>query len=263
MPIITSVPPPLRRSRSRRGLMGRRLHVLLAITLAACGTGIGCRGGMEARPSSPGEVFPGQVIPTEKIKVSLPRYVIEPPDILLVDVIRAIPRGPYRIQPLDGLAVICPQAYRDEPIAAVYGVSPEGRVNLGINYGTVMVADLTLEEAQEAIRKHLATILEKPKVTASLAQSGGVQQIGGEHLVGQDGTIGLGTYGSVYVTGLTIEQAKGAIEQHLSRFLVKPEVSIDVFSYNSKYYYVITDGAGYGEQIYRLPTTGNETVDRK
>ena len=30
--------------------------------------------------------------------------------------------------------------------------------------------------------------------------------------------------------------------------------------YNSKVYYVIFDGGGYGQQLYRLPVTGNETV---
>jgi protein involved in polysaccharide export with SLBB domain len=33
-----------------------------------------------------------------------------------------------------------------------------------------------------------------------------------------------------------------------------------VSGYNSKVYYVITDGGGYGEQVIRLPITGNETV---
>ena len=37
-------------------------------------------------------------------------------------------------------------------------------------------------------------------------------------------------------------------------------MAVDVFSYNSKVYYVITEGAGYGDNIVRLPVTGNETV---
>jgi polysaccharide biosynthesis/export protein len=35
---------------------------------------------------------------------------------------------------------------------------------------------------------------------------------------------------------------------------------VDVFAFNSKWYYVITDFAGSGEQVVRLPATGNETV---
>ena len=50
------------------------------------------------------------------------------------------------------------------------------------------------------------------------------------------------------------------VEKHLSQYLQDPQVSVDVFAYNSKVYYVIFDGAGYGVQVFRLPITGNETV---
>jgi polysaccharide biosynthesis/export protein len=42
--------------------------------------------------------------------------------------------------------------------------------------------------------------------------------------------------------------------------LQDPEVSVEVFAYNSKNYYVITQGAGLGDGVTRLPITGNETV---
>jgi polysaccharide export outer membrane protein len=87
------------------------------------------------------------------------------------------------------------------------------------------------------------------------------QPIGGEHLVRPDGTVGLGTYGSVPVAGLTLDQAREAITAHLLQFLQAPlKVNVDVFAYNSKVYYIIMDGAGYGDQVVRLPATGNETV---
>ena len=34
-------------------------------------------------------------------KVSMPPYVVEPPDVLLVDTIRVVPRPPYHVEPLD------------------------------------------------------------------------------------------------------------------------------------------------------------------
>src|SRR5262249_37650136 len=37
-------------------------------------------------------------------------------------------------------------------------------------------------------------------------------------------------------------------------------VIVDVLAYNSKTYYVITDGAGFGEQIFSFPLLGGETV---
>ena len=87
-----------------------------------------------------------------------------------------------------------------------------------------------------------------------------MQLIRGEHLVRPDGTVGLGLYGQVYVAGLTLEQAKAAVEAQLSKYLYRPEVSLDVAAYNSKLYYVISDGAGSGESVLPLPSTGNETV---
>src|SRR5262249_56263464 len=38
------------------------------------------------------------------------------------------------------------------------------------------------------------------------------------------------------------------------------DVNVDVIAFNSKVYYVITDGGGFGEQVRRFPVTGSETV---
>ena len=38
------------------------------------------------------------------------------------------------------------------------------------------------------------------------------------------------------------------------------EVSVEVAGYNSKVYYIVTQGAGFGDGVYRFPLTGNETV---
>jgi polysaccharide export outer membrane protein len=123
----------------------------------------------------------GGGIPQELAKISLPPYVIEPPDILLIE---------------------STQGLRDQPIR-------------------------------------------------------------GQHLVRPDGTISLGIYGSVYVAGLTLDQAQEVIAQLVAnrvRDFDARNLSVDVLAYNSKVYYVITDGGGFGEQVYRFPITGNETV---
>ena len=57
-----------------------------------------------------------------------------------------------------------------------------------------------------------------------------------------------------------MSEAREAVEKHLTEYLDEPEVSVDVFAYNSKVYYVITEGAGLGDQVQRVPITGNETV---
>ncbi len=218
-----------------------------------CVFGAGCCGCPPA-PCAPPDT------PRELAKAALPPYVIEPPDILLIDAVRVVPLPPYKIEPLDALLIQATNTLPNEPINGVYSIEPDGRVNLGLSYGSVQVSGQTLEAARDAIEKQLAVTLKMPRVFVALAQSRAQQQIRGEHLVRPDGTVGLGIYGSVSVAGMTLDQARAEIEAHLSRFLQNPEVSVDVFAYNSKVYYIIFDGAGYGEQVYRLPITGNETV---
>ncbi|HEY7426752.1 MAG TPA: polysaccharide biosynthesis/export family protein [Gemmataceae bacterium] len=199
-------------------------------------------------------------IPRELRMTSLPTYVIEPPDILIIRATNIVPKPPYRIQPLDSLYIQASQTLPDLPISGAFGIEPDGRVNLGIAYGTVRVAGMTIEEAQEAIQAHLLKTLTQTRVQVSLAQSRGLQQILGDHLVRMDGTIGLGVYGSVYVTGMTMEQARRAIEAHLGQTLLEPEISLDVYAYNSKWYYIVMDRAGFGQTVVRLPITGRDTV---
>ena len=71
------------------------------------------------------------------------------------------------------------------------------------------------------------------------------------------------------VAGLTLDQAAAAIKAHLhqqdelKRLGTKLEsltVIVDVLAYNSKRYYVIFDGGGFGEQVFPFPITGSETV---
>jgi polysaccharide export outer membrane protein len=89
------------------------------------------------------------------------------------------------------------------------------------------------------------------------------QRIRGQHLVRPDGTVNLGIYGSTLVGGLTIDQAKEVIGRQLAvriKDFDLRNLNVDVLAYNSKFYYVVTDGGGYGEQVFRLPVTGSETV---
>jgi RNA polymerase sigma factor (sigma-70 family) len=94
------------------------------------------------------------------------------------------------------------------------------------------------------------------------------QQVRGPHLVRPDGTIGLGTYGSAYVAGLTIDQARAAIARVVHAGLgakktlteVTGGLSVDVLAYNSKAYYVINDRGGAGQTVKRFSITGSDTV---
>jgi polysaccharide export outer membrane protein len=199
-------------------------------------------------------------MPRELCKVVLPTYTIEPPDILTIDAIHIVPKSPYQLKTLDVLGIEVWGTLPEAPISGAYPIDPGGTVKLGFRYGSVRLAGLTVDEAKLALERHLRNYLKEPLVTVTLAEMAGKQQISGEHMVGPDGTVTLGSYGSVPVVGLSIAQAKMAVEAHLSMYLDNPEVSLDVFAYNSKVYYVVTQGAGLGDGVYRFPITGNETV---
>jgi len=200
-------------------------------------------------------------VPRELSKVILPPYVVEPPDILVIDALNVVPKQPYRLRTLDGVYIQVWGTLPDAPIEGTYQIEPGGGVTLGPRYGVVQIAGLTPEQAQQRIYEHLhGTYLREPYVMVRLANVASVQEISGEHMVGPDGTVTLGSYGSVSVAGRTLAQAKYSIEAHLSRYLENPIVSVNVYAYNSKVYYVITEGAGFGDAVYRFPATGNETV---
>jgi polysaccharide biosynthesis/export protein len=221
----------------------------------------GCHIAPNKANETPLQIVPPQSnVPRELAKTTLPRYTIEPPDILTIDAIQLIPKAPYHLRTLDVIMVEVTEALPDSPINGPYTVEPGGGIQLGVPYGSVNVAGLTVDDAAKAIHEQLTRVLKEPEVTVRLGQVSATQQISGQHLVTPDGTVTLGTYGSVNVTGKTLAEAKAAIEQHLSAFLESPEVGVTVFAYNSKVYYVVTQGAGLGDGVARFPMTGNETV---
>jgi polysaccharide export outer membrane protein len=207
-----------------------------------------------------GDQHPPAPLPHELLKTMHPAYILEPPDTLIIDAIRLVPRPPYRIEALDVLVIQVAETLPNQPVSGAYPVSPEGTINLGYGYGVVRVAGLTLEQAIVAVKNQLRTRINNPEVAMALAYMRAIQQIRGEHVIGQDGSVTLGSYGCVSVTGMTVSQAKLVIERHLARWFLNPDISLAVNGYNSKVYYLIFDGGGYGQQIVSLPITGNETV---
>ena len=205
-------------------------------------------------------ILPIDGVPRELQKTLLPDYIIEAPDVLQVDLVAAIPRPPYKLQPLDAVSLRVANTPEGDPVLGIYQVELDGTANLGGTYGAVPLAGLTLPEAKTAVENAVKRILANPIVDIGLAQGRGVQQVRGPHLVRGDGTIGLGSYGSVRVVGLTIPAAKLAIEQFLSTSFLNPEISLDIVGFNSKVYYLCVDGGSAGTSVVRLPLTGNETV---
>ena len=196
----------------------------------------------------------------------MPEYIIEPPDILRIRLIRVVPQKPYRVGPLDSVLIQIADVPDADRVGGVFVVEPDGNINIGPRHGgplnIVAETDGTLADIARALQKHLHEKAKFPdaRVTVTLAQSRAFDLVQGEHLVQPDGTVNLGAYGLVRVVGMTLTQAKAAIEAQLSTFLQNPQVAVNVAAFNSKVYYVIFDGAGRGQQLVIQPITGNDTV---
>lgn len=206
-------------------------------------------------------------VPKEAAKSSLPQYFLEPPDIITVEAIHLVPKDPYVLRTFDVIALDVLGTTDEEPIFGNYSIEPGGVVQLGGAYGAVKVEGLSLKDTELAITRHLtqspdnpAGRLKNPVVSARLIRMSDIEQIANQHMIGPDGYITLGSYGRVYINGLTIPECREAIEFHLSKALQHPQIAVDVYSYNSKDYYVIFQSAALGEQVFRFPYTGNETV---
>ena len=203
---------------------------------------------------------PPPPMPKELQMRTHPPHRVAPPDILFIESLRLVPKGPYKLEPMEVLQIEVTGAF-DNQIKGLYMISPEGSINLGHTLRPIPVAGMTIDQAQAAINEYLRKVVTKQfSVSVSLVQMRGMQNVRGEHLVRPDGTIHLGMYGSVYVAGMTLGQVKCVIENHLAAYLVNPQVSVDVFAYNSRKIYIVADGAGYGQQVIAIPATGNETV---
>ena len=275
--------------------------------------------------------------PRELCKATLPKYRIEPPDVLNIEVVRTVPNERYKFNSSDivrikversttdslvvgdVLSIRVPGAPAVSPIDGNFIVQPDGSVSLGTPYGSVRVVGMSLEKAQESIEATLDEILvagdtylalaqtatavdqeymveidgtidfghpygrvdvdglsvaetrmvltnhfrqffADANVAINLIQSSALQQLAGEQIVGPDGYVSLGTYGSVKLVGMTLEEANATIEATLSMVLDEPKVATSVAAYNSKLYYIVTQGPGIGDGVYRFPVTGNDTV---
>jgi polysaccharide export outer membrane protein len=123
------------------------------------------------------------------------------------------------------------------------------------------VADVPKEFAKQSLPPY---VVEPPDIlliqtSAKLLD----QQLAGQHLVRPDGFVSLGIYGEVYVAGFGLDQVRAAITEQIRKRVPEfdpRQLDVDVIAFNSKVYYIITDGGGYGEQVYRIPSTGNETI---
>ncbi len=88
----------------------------------------------DAAPAAPARLkIKDAPVPRTDVKVSLPEYIVEPPDILAVEVREALP---------------------DRPISGERLVRPDGKLSLGF-YGELYVAGLTTTQIKEQVVLHL------------------------------------------------------------------------------------------------------------
>src|SRR5438105_821035 len=120
--------------------LGRPFSLALAVALALAGAGCVTSGSYTAKhePEPVAVLPPPGTVPTELNKVTLPAYVIEPPDVLLVEVYMP-PQDPAK-----GPVALYPQ-----PIAGQHIVKMDGTIHLGV-YGSLPVAGITTDQAAEA-----------------------------------------------------------------------------------------------------------------
>lgn len=219
----------------------RTLRTVVAVALAA-GV-LGSAGCLTPRANMPGNhatppitLPPPGSVPTELNPVSLPEYVIEPPDVITIE-------------------------------ARLKEITKEESDRLAELRKELRKADLPADTRKQ-LEGELKQRLENPDYSGATRELD-YNPIQNQFQVKPDGTVYLGAYGSVQVAGLTQNQARLAIRSVLARQINYAEggtiedrllVLVDVTGYNSKKYYVITDGAGAGERMYQFPSTGKEFV---
>lgn len=228
------------------------------VWLVACS--VGCHVIYPGRlPDGPIPNVPPET-PRELCKVTLPDYIIEPPDVLSIEAVSLLPKQPYALRPLDVVAIVTTGLPDEEALGGQFPVQADGSIQLGFTLGKINAAGKTVEQLQSELLETLKRTYREPEVSISLVQMAAQQQIAGDHLVAPDGKVNLGTYGRIRVVGMTMEEAEAAIEAQLSQTLENPQIAVDVLGYNSKVFYVVTQGGGLGDQVIILPCRGNETV---
>ncbi|HEV3204801.1 MAG TPA: M56 family metallopeptidase [Gemmataceae bacterium] len=78
-------------------------------------------------------------------------------------------KNPYLIRPRNKIKIQAEYPLPDNPIGGPYAVDLDGNINLGLVYGKVKVAGLSLEEAGNTIRKHLEKFLKEPIVSVAMS----------------------------------------------------------------------------------------------
>ena len=190
----------------------------------------------------------------------LPAYRIEPPDVISIEMLKLVPLPPYRAEIYDVFEIRA-KTPPDQPIDNYYMVEADGTIDLGPPYGTVRVAGMTIDEMTAAVNKSLGQLLRDPAAYVQLARVAGAQPVTGQYLVGS----GRNDQSAAIRHGADRRQ-DGDRGPHRhpepleASSSTRPKSRSTSWPTTARSYYVITQGAGLGDNVRRLPFTGNETV---
>ena len=220
--------------------MHRRVsRIVFAVLVAAALGSSGClahKGNLSGHRTTPPITLPPPgSVPTELNPVSLPEYVIEPPDVIRIEARLKVTRPDARL----------------------------AEINKRLGEANVP------EDERRRLTEEKAERLKLPPEYNGETRSLDFNPVENDFQVKPDGYVYLGAYGSVQVSGMTANQARLAIRSVLARQISlelggviedRLLVLVDVVQYNSKTYMVIQDGGGAGETVTRFPITGKEFV---
>ena len=191
---------------------GRRIATLALTAAMACAGGCFAHKQIIVPP-------PDGTVPRELGLMTLPPYMVEPPDVLAIDVV--LPPKEAEKQPY--VTSLPPQ-----PISGQFLVRPDGSIGLGI-YGTIMVSGLTLDQARERVREFVAKVKgEKPELFVvtvdvvgfnSKKYSGTIQRVD----IGNDAVVErFAAYTRVAISDCGVPLTLKAIERSQERATLPP-----------------------------------------
>jgi tetratricopeptide (TPR) repeat protein/protein involved in polysaccharide export with SLBB domain len=140
-------------------------------------------GGVSLGPCYGRVVVKGMTVPEAEAAITKHlKEILRAPEVEVVAAGHAVrwpgetPKAPYHIRPNELLKIAVVGTFLDHPINGDFRVDAQGKVDLGEPYGSFTVKGLTLEEAEQAIHKHLCEILgpiHPPESPGGVAPEGG------------------------------------------------------------------------------------------
>ena len=88
-----------------------------------------------------------------------------------IELLKAVPRPPYRVEAYDVLQIDVAGTMPGQPINGYFLVEGDGIVTLGPAYGVVRVEGMTIDEATDAVTRQLQMMLQRPAVSIRLSRS--------------------------------------------------------------------------------------------